>query len=1084
MATPAQKIRRLRRSLAVITALLAASPLILWGLWSRGLPWAVRAGWADAWIREAVAAAGLQATLESASMPAPDVLELRGVKIGGLPPAVTSLVIDRVTVRFNRPLPGGEPVAVSLEGADLDFDVDQWQQTEAGGWDASKLPELTVSDGRLCIRSGDTVEAVSGLSGRYDPSSGNLSLTGTLAGAGPGSFTAAGRLDPPALSVETRRDSLPGGLQRLASRLLGLELRSRSERRARSETVTIAADPAQLLERGFRSDSFQVTLRTSPDGLKISGSLPPVELAPADGARRLLLSGGFDLDRRDDGGFSGVVRLLARLVESEDGPPLEEADLLLEDVEIDLAGRVEGSGILYLMDDRALQVQVRSGSEEELTVKLTAEAWELGIPWRLPWALAGAEPAPMDGLVAVTLEAVLRPEAMKVTAELRGESIAPVPGWSFRRIAPALTVSRTGAVEGTIEVERSPTSVGRIGISGQFGRALRGSAVAVWTGAGETATLHLDEFAWGESFSGRGRLVLPGGLEVRVDRLEPALLEATATRIDLARLPARLWKEAGFEGGSASGTVSGKLTVRPEGVAGTLEADGRASATGLSFSRLEFGSAGGRHQATVTAPEFDAAGLVASSPKAEVSAWREHGHWRVQLVLAGGRFLHGARLLDAGERKISADALVRPTPNGWEGSAKLTIDEWGRAEVGGVLTRVGDAWHHRLQWDLDSTLEPILKVVDLGIPPAKGRVGATFATVDEGTGPTLRLGNFVVVAEHLEWGGWTLRNARVLLSSQIPKIGELKVERLLFPGGVAENIALKFDRPKDDILFQDGLIKGSYGAGQVVLRPMELVWPTGGSPTLTGTVQAEGIDLKRFSEQVGIEPPLGGRLGGAFGNVTVTPERISFEDGGLRGEGIFAGAWKVTSLGIEDPFGPDTSYQATMTFEDINLRHVSRYLLDSKITRHGVIHGRARGELKFKTLHDGSLEDLELWVATFQKPGVDQFVYRDGAQTLARLFGRADLAVEMEQLPERPNYYGLAMYARMDLDRKVHLRGGYFKPRPGEKAELHTLEEVRGKVEKGRRYFFIGSGLYKVDLDEEMVKEPIPWEAFRGRLAE
>jgi hypothetical protein len=246
------------------------------------------------------------------------------------------------------------------------------------------------------------------------------------------------------------------------------------------------------------------------------------------------------------------------------------------------------------------------------------------------------------------------------------------------------------------------------------------------------------------------------------------------------------------------------------------------------------------------------------------------------------------------------------------------------------------------------------------------------------------------------------------------------------------------------------------------------------------------LDLAAFSAMVGMDKPLGGTFGGRYGRVTVNDRAIEFGDGALQGQGTFSGDWAVTTLRIEDPFGPDTSYQVAVDFSGINLRQMSRYIIDANVTRHGVIHGTAAGKFNVKMLHNGEPETFEVWLHAVKDADKRQYIDRDAARALVKLFveNGAALAEEMKQLANHWTYTGLALYARMDLDQMVRLRGGYYRLPPYYEAAEYTYQELHDNVVKAedREYILLGSGVRTTDISKEMYRDPIPWSKMKGRV--
>jgi hypothetical protein len=313
----------------------------------------------------------------------------------------------------------------------------------------------------------------------------------------------------------------------------------------------------------------------------------------------------------------------------------------------------------------------------------------------------------------------------------------------------------------------------------------------------------------------------------------------------------------------------------------------------------------------------------------------------------------------------------------------------------------------------------------------------------------------------------------------------VSIHEAAYPGGRARDMNATFTarRAGEALEIRSGdELAGTFCNGTVGLDDVAVTLGLEAPASARMRLKIRGLDLAAFSELVGMDKPLTGTFDADYGEVGVSAARIDFGGGRMTGQGLFSGNWTIDSLWIEDPFGPDTSYGFRSTFDDVNLRHVSRYLIDSSITRHGLTHGRAGGEFHLKMLHDGEVESFEAYAHTQRQNDVRQFIYRDAARTLASTFGRADLAEEMKRLPERTTYYGLSLYAKMGLDRKVWLYGGYYRSRSGEPAREYTLEEIRGRTNKGEDYILIGSGLHNVDIPVSMIDQPIDWETFQERL--
>jgi hypothetical protein len=1156
---PDLRLRRRRiRSMIVVSALLVASP----GLLAMGrrvlMPLAVRAGLADGMIeRELAAALGVPVHLRGATLLGPDLLELRGLHVEPGAAGFAAIDVEAVRVVFDGAVPSGRPVLIELVEPRARFDPELLRRAEGGGASfrlppevlarLRRMPELRLAGGRISVGSGPVTDELTALEGRYVPGVGTLELTGDFGGAGPGSFRVSGAIDPtlgtPTLSITSRRPTLPGTLEELISRLVGAPVRSLGQhevnlRAGRLQAMKLDLEAGQLALPPTQSGPFRAEIRYGADGLALAGSIPMVETILGEGAYRLVVFGSFDLDQERDDVLSGRAQLVMRLYAGQEEELLEQADLVLEQLRILGDESFEASGTIDLLEDRRVELEFRQRSEAGAELVLRAQGWDLSRRWTLPWAVAGVEPIPMAGTADVRLGAELAADRLALSADVGGVGLRMGEGGDFSRLALRAVLRRAEAagvgLDGTLALE----GMGRRGLaleasfSARRQEALRGTAEAVVRAGDELARLSLEEFVWDGSLSGRGWARLASGDRIELTRLgwdAGPVVEWSAAGLDLSGVDPRLWDLLGAAGLTARGVVEARGLLTPGRVALIGAARGTAqvswNAMTLRFARgtyeSAFTEAPRRHRLTLQEADVGWEDWEVETPELEAELeWDEAGPVCGSLTLGGGRFLRGARLLDVGSRRVSLSGRGSwsEAAGRWEGVACLEIQDWGHLEAQGRVEPAAGKGFHALEWDArDISLEQAQQALALWVDwkgvAVRGRADAHVHTWLDAAGFSLAGELSGARIERLDWGAWQLRDVTLALplelgvkrplSHEHPAGGMLAIGRAVYPGGEALGVRAELSVVRglsEWKISTPSVLEGSFLGGRVQARELTLSLREDGAVEAVLAARLDSMSRDRFSDWVGIRSLGGeGSIGGGFGRVRIRPERIDFEEGGLTDEHLFMGVWRTEKLWIEDPFGPDTSYQARLRFTDINLRQLTSYLMESKLTPNGLMHGCASGSLEFKTLHDGGLESFELYLRTLggdrhadphgrggpPDKHARQFVERPAAQTLARSLGPKgrELADEMEALPQKTSYYGMAIYATMGLDRKVKLRGGYYKPKPWEPAVLYTPEEVKAGVRKGDGYFFIGSSLFKVDIAEAMAPEAVDWDELRGKMA-
>lgn len=1113
--------RRLRSFYAVFTLLLF-SPGLLAAAHAFALPWAVKEGLLDGTIEKAIGdALGTPVRIDRARLVAKDVLEVRGLRL--LEPAAgfTDVVIDEVRVRFDGPVPGGSPTAIEAAWLEAAFDLDSLRRGDdvtvpsAVLQDLRELPAIDLRAAKLKVRSGDAVDAIDEIMGRYAPSDGAMEMSGNFGGAGPGTFRLSGRIDPgtgaPSLSIATQSSALPLNIERILSQLAGTPVRSAAQRtltlkEGRVSTVSMDFEPgvAELADGTFR-----VEIAHGPDGTSVSAGIPAVEIRP--GGYRVVFFGGFRVK-----GADGSARFVLQLFDGDSAEALEEADVLLYDLGLD-GDALHGEGLILLSDGR--EVEITLDQMDDVALSLQSRGWDLAREWRLPWALSDVTPPSMEGVAELTLEATIREDGVDLAAAVAGEGLS-FETWTFDSGRARASIRRDGEatqVAGRVEVGAADASLDLAFAATRADEAWAGSASGELTLDGgayalERATWSIRDGALTvagveATLPGGGRLV--GGAATWG---QDEAYEGELKGVDLGALGERMLDRIGADeaGGVVDGRVSSAegrtdLRVAARERAWVRRGDARFEFRGASYVRAP-SARGERHavsfddvRARWRDLEFESASAsvdIDAGPADEAGgrpvAWT--------IALGGGRFLRGIRYVDTEEAPIviAGEGTWTGEAERLDGAATVRVEGWGEARLEGRLARREGEIDFALTGDVSGVpLRRAQQALNLAIDTEgirlDGTITARLHAIRDAAGFSLEGEISRAEIASLAWEDWTFEGVTLRLPLHIgvargegvERAGEATIRSVRFPGGSARDLSTAFQAKREGDAWRirgSGELAGTFCNGAVTVGGVTVTLAADGEASATLEAKVRGLDLAAFSDVVGMEKPLTGTFDADYKDVRVSEAVIDFGGGTMTGQGLFSGRWAVDALRIEDPFGPDTSYGFRSTFDDVNLRHVSRYLIDSSITRHGLIHGRAGGEFALKMLHDGDIESFEVYTHTQRQNDVRQFIYRDAARTLASTFGRADLATEMKQLPERTTYFGLALHAKMGLDRQVWLRGGYYKTREGDPAREYTLEEIRAGADKGEDFILIGSGLHKVDIPVSMIEQPIGWSAFRGRL--
>lgn len=1103
--------KRRVRSFYVVFTLLLVSPGLLAAAHAFLLPRAIKAGMLDGVIEDAVGdALGTPVRIDSARLRAKDLLEIRGLRLAAPSAGFRGVVIDEVILRFDGPVPMGAPAAIELARLEAAFDLDALRAGDdvrvstTALQDLRRLPAIDLRAARLKVHSGDAVDVIDEIIGRYAPGDGAIEVAGNFAGAGPGTFRLSGRVDPvtgaPSLSVVTQRPALPLNIERILSRLADAPVRTAAEHTmvltgGRVSSASVAFDPGlEALQDG----PFTIEMDYGAERLSVSAGIPPVEidLDPY----RVVVSGGFRLINDD-----GTARFQIHVHEGDSEEHLEEADLLLYDLRVE-GDALRGEGSLLLADGR--EILVRLEQTDVVKLSLSATPWDLSVPWRLPWALARMDAPALEGTADLSVETTLHDDGVDVDAIVNGVGLK-IEDQAFAGASARLKIRRPGdrtTLEGVVDVSRDNALVSvTVAAERAFGAWTgRASGTARWSDRPYALSLPRWSYA-NETFTAEGELTLPGGSTAALRRVAydgDWSVEAEVARLDLSLLdPA--WLPVDAVGGTIDQaqvtwapdawdvTVAGEAwlrrgeaTFRFTGLRAVRDAEHRVRLDGarVEWRDLEFDTP--RLEATVREDRADEFGRLPIA-------------WTV--TLAGGRFLRGSRLVDTGGAAVTLEG----EGTWWseramlEGQTTARIDGWGESHVKGwiaggdfaLTVGVADAPLSRVQ-------EALSLVTDVEAVKLAGTLSGHAHVMRDAAGFSLSGEIARAQIDSIEWQDWRFEGVtlRMPLELGVPRrervhehelAGSVKIRQATYPGGRAKELASEFTARRAGEAWEvraPGELAGTFCNGTVAVSDVAVTLGLDGASSARLGLKLRGLDMTVFGEIVGMDKPLTGTFDADYADVRVSDTRIDFGGGKMTGQGLFSGTWTVDPLWIEDPFGPDTSYGFSSTFDDVNLRHVSRYLIDSSVTRHGLIHGRAGGEFHLKMLHDGDVESFEVYTHTQRRNDVRQIIYRDAARTLASTFGRPDLAREMKQLPDRPTYYGLSLFAKMELDRKVWLYGGFYKARAGEPAREYTLEEIRARTNKGEDFILIGSGLHKVDIPVSMIDQPIDWEAFVGRL--
>ena len=949
--------------------------------------------------------------------------------------------------------------------------------------------------------------------GREGGAEGGTEVAGNLGGAGAGTFRLSGRIDPqtgaPSVSVVTQRPALPLNIEKILSQLAGAPVRTAAEHTmvvagGRIRSSSMAFDPGlDTLSNG----PFFVEMAYGDDRLSLSAGIPPVEidLHPY----HVVVSGGFRI--KND---VGTARLQIHVHEGESADHLEEADLLLYDLRID-GDTVHAEGSLLLADGREFIVTLDQG--EDVVLTLAAAEWDLAQPWRLPWALAGIEPPALEGTADMTLQTTIHADGADLDAIVNGTGLA-IEGMSLAGASARLKIRRSGArtaVTGAVNVSRDNALVS-VDVSAEGGTdSWAGTAAGTARWNDRSYAFDLSRWSFVEdTFVAEGEVTLPGGARAHVRRA--AWNGAWSGRVEVenldlseldprmvGRLPVDAYGGVIDAAALTWGRDSYDLSVTSPGGAWIRSGDAAVRFTKAEVVRDE----GSKHNLSFDSARVTWRDIEFETPRLSIVLEEDRADeldrlpLRWTLTLAGGRFLRRSRFLDTegAPITIAGEGIWNAELGMLEGTATVTIEGWGESIVRG--------WTARRDGDLDFGLTfgvhdvPLRRlrqalglVMDADALQMDGTLSGHVHAVRDAAGFSVsgEIANADIVK--LVWEDWTFEGVTVRMPLEMgvarddhphEHAGLVTIRQATYPGGSAKGLSAAVTARRDGEAWSirsDDELGGTFCNGTVGIGGVDVTLALEGPSSARLRAKIRGLDLAAFSELIGMDRPLTGTFDADYADVRVGEDRIDFGGGKMTGQGLFSGTWTIDPLWIEDPFGPDTSYGFRSAFDDVNLRHVSRYLIDSSITHHGLIHGRAEGEFHLKMLHDGGLESFEVYAHSQRRNDVRQFIYRDAARTLASTFGRADLAREMKQLPERTTYYGLSLFAKMGLDGKVWMQGGYYRARAGEPAREYTLEEIRARSSKGEEFMLIGSGLHNVDIPVSMIDQPIDWETFQGRL--
>lgn len=1057
------------------------------------------------------------------------VVELDGFFPWGAPTAL-ELVRPRVTISPEQWERGeGGDVALSSElcgklrglpavrvvGADVEIRME---------FDRERLQGL---DGRLAIE-GDTLK---------------LAFKGRAGDGPPGSFALDGDVDlrsgKPSISARTIQPALPTALRRVLASLLSIqleELRVRQELTLDEGTarrMELSMEPrgmqAVIRSRGEKIPAFGLRMSMVETALELSGAIPGVQIPLGNGGVAEI-DAAFSLYRREGGRYEGVARLRAGFyLKPDDEEPVETADLLMEDLTIDaVPASVSFRGNVSFTDGRTIELVGVQASETELRAIGALKGWSLK---EQPWTLVPMEAPPVEGTIDAEFDATWKDGAIDaklavrtpqlvvqesltlategpVTARIRGKA------WEARaRFKDVTMAARPDLRPLTVDVDFTGT---------RDGTSFLGALTAACEGTELKLEASVDAAA--PSVRGHGRLSATDGPTIDLSAFEFARrgsqwiahLEGAAKRWDLSKPWPLAWQALAAERPDLRGTIdlSGNVWRRGDELDVDVSIESAGWTATYGAATLKLGSArakwtpilaGMARKLDVDVPRGLTIAVAMEEPlDVETGAIRIEGQWTqatadapyifkdLAVTIAGAKALRGSAFFDGG-----ADAIAMTLSGAYDRKSghltllesSATIGGRGRVTASGEVDETFTSFKPRLRIAAsDCEVAAALELASLGVDvsnlTARGTAGGEWAIEPDGGIGIVRVKLPEVAFKNFKWTG---------VEAEIPFVhgkagsamGKLSYVDFEYPGGRAGGTGAGFVLRRDGSgryeAQLDGKIEGQFCGGKVALEALLL---RGGAAPLAGeaTIAASGVDVAAFSRLAGLSKPIPGVLTGRFERTRFTMDEIVFAGEGLRGE-AFEGAWGLHEVRIGDPFGGMTTYSLTAEFDRLNLRHVLTYWTD-----YGLVHGTVAGVLTLEVFKNGEPTGFELELHDVRGADAERILSKRAVAALIRAFDPSaegeTMARRLEGLAIVPEYDRFSLYARLDRDQRVSVRGRHYLD-PVEGAwGTYTLTDLRSDVVKPGmvEYLMVGSGRHGIDVIQRTPRARPRFDSLLRRL--
>lgn len=990
-----------------------------------------------------------------------------------------------------------------------------------------RLPPVLLRSAEIEIRTEFDVEKLTSLDGRLARAGEELRLSarGRVGDGPPGSFVIDGSVDlgsgRPTMAARTVQPALPTPLRRLLASLLSVHLEDLQVR----QDVTLDEGSARRLELSMEPRHMQAVIRAGGRpieafGLSMSLVETSVELTGSIPALRLPLGNGgvadleaaFSLWRRSGDRYEGVARIRAEFyAKADDAEPIETADLLLEDLAIGSEpATLSFHGSVTLGDGREIELTGVQASEQSARVMGAIRGWDVR---RQPWGLVPMEAPPVDGLVNAEFDATWANQALDARVAMQSAKIDVQEAIAFATDGPVIVHVQDKKWEAHAKfrdvLTASSPKLRPLAVVVDFTGTRDGTSfLGDLTARCEGTELRLEAAveAAAPSVRGHGLLTAEDGPTLELSEFEFVRreekwithLQGGAKEWDLSRPWALAWEALGIERPDLRGVVDLTGDVWQRGEELSVDVGIASAGWAATFGGTEIRLGPGRAKWTPILAglarkiEVELPGglgvTVAGDPplEAESGAVRLDGQFThgidenyyifqsLVLTVAGGEALRGTERFDG--RKDEVKLTLNGAYDFNNGSltlaeSTLAAGTWGRAAVTGGVAETFTKFVPRLRVTVsDCAVERLLEAASLGIDVkdlvARGTAGGEWEIDPDGGIGIVRASLSEVAFKNFRWTG---------VEAEIPFLygkpgraaGNLTYREFEYPGGRAGGSGADFVLGRDGTgryeARMTGRIEGKFCDGVVTLDSLVL---RGGGGSLTGeaALGASRVDVAVFSELVGLRKKIPGVLSGRFESARFSMDEIVFAGEGLRGD-AFEGAWALREVRIEDPFGQMTSYAMTADFDRLNLRHLLAYWTD-----YGIVHGSVAGTMKLELFKSGDPTGFEMEIHDAAGANVEKQISKSAVANLIRAFNPTaegeTSARRLEDLDMVPEYDRVGVYARMDRDQRLTLRGRYYLDPATESWGTYSLSDLRANVaRKGVvEYLMVGGGRHRIDV--------------------